>query len=464
MLKEKKAAKETKEPKEAKVQKEPAAKEPKAAKKKAAPPEGGKEPAAEKAPKAEPKAAKEATQKAEPKAAKEAAQAEINIGMIGHVDAGKTSLVEAMTGQWVDTHSEELKRGISIRIGYADTMFYKCPNCSMNYSVKEECPKCKAKGVLLRKVSFVDAPGHETLMTTMLSGAAMMNGAVLVVAANELCPQAQTVEHLNAMKIVGIRNIVVAQNKIDLVDKNRAIASYKEIQKFLKDNGYESSPVVPVAAHSKANISRLIEAIQQAMPSPVMDSGKPAKMYCGRSFDINRPGTKPEEMKGGVLGGTLLQGTLSVGDSVEIAPGFAGKKIVTKIQNINCAGGKLKIARPGGLIAIETLLDPSYAQNDQMKGQVIGAVDSLPEPANALKLSIELLERQVTETASEIKINESIVLTIGTMTVIANVAETRPGRITVMLPRAIVAEKGQNVAVSRKEKMKWRLIAFGRVE
>ncbi|MCX6801631.1 MAG: GTP-binding protein [Candidatus Diapherotrites archaeon] len=405
-MKEKKTVKEAKEPKEAKLPKEPMAKEPKASKKKQVPLEERREPAVEKAPKAEPKAAKEAVQKAEPKAAKEAVQAEINIGMIGHVDAGKTSLVEAMTGQWVDTHSEELKRGISIRIGYADTVFYKCPACSLNYSVKEECPKCKAKGVPLRKVSFVDAPGHETLMTTMLSGAAMMNGAVLVVAANEFCPQAQTVEHLNAMKIVGIRNIVVAQNKIDLVDK----------------------------------------------------------MYCGRSFDINRPGTKPEEMKGGVLGGTLLQGTLNVGDSVEIAPGFAGKKIVTKIQNINCAGGKLKIAKPGGLIAIETLLDPSYAQNDQMKGQVIGAVDSLPEPRNTLKLDVELLERQVTETPGEIKINESIVLTIGTMTVIANVKETRPGKITVMLPRAVVAEKGQNAAVSRKEKMKWRLIAFGKVE
>ncbi|MCD6247655.1 MAG: GTP-binding protein, partial [Candidatus Diapherotrites archaeon] len=149
-------------------------------------------------------------------------QASVNIGLIGHVDAGKTSLVEALTGRWVDTHSEELKRGISIRIGYADASIYLCPKCKRYFSIKEKCPYCGAKGEFQRKVSFVDAPGHETLMTTMLSGAALMHGAILVIAANEHCPQAQTIEHLNAIQISGVKNIVVAQNKIDLVSKEQA--------------------------------------------------------------------------------------------------------------------------------------------------------------------------------------------------------------------------------------------------
>ena len=398
------------------------------------------------------------------KGKKEAVQAEVNIGLIGHVDAGKTSLVEALSGEWVDTHSEELKRGISIRIGYADTRFFKCGKCKVLYSVSEECPKCKAKGSLLRKVSFVDAPGHETLMTTMLSGAAMMHGAVLVIAANERCPQAQTVEHLNAIKIVGIRDIVVAQNKIDLVDKKKAMESYKEIKAFLKENGYEETPIVPVAAHSKVNISRLIEAIEAAIPSPKFDLKKPAKMYCGRSFDVNRPGTEPKEMKGGVLGGTILQGKISLGDSVEIGPGFSGKKIETTVENISCAGGRLKEARPGGLVALETTLDPGFTQNDQMKGQVIGAVGSLPDPQTELSLAVELMERKAAESAGGIKTNESVVLTIGTMTTIGTVAEAKPGKINVVLGRPAVVEKGQKIAISRKEKMKWRLVAFGRSE
>lgn len=393
---------------------------------------------------------------------KEPMQAEINLGLIGHVDAGKTSLVEALSGEWVDTHSEELKRGISIRIGYADTLFFKCPKCGEHYSIKEECPKCKTKGKLARKVSFVDAPGHETLMTTMLSGAAMMHGAILVVAANERCPQAQTIEHLNAIKTLGLKNIVVAQNKIDLVEKKRALDNYKEIMAFLKENGYDDVPVIPVAAHSRANISSLIEAIDTAIPNPKFDPKKPVKMYCGRSFDVNRPGAKPSELKGGVLGGTLIQGRIVIGDRLEIAPGYSGKKIVTSVENIRCAEGRLKEARPGGLVAIETTLDPSLTQNDQMKGQVIGALGTLPEPVTTLSLAIEFLKRQTADTAKEIKAGESLVLTIGTMTTIGIVQEARKDIVTLLLKRPAVVEKGQNIAVSRKEKMKWRLVAFGR--
>ena len=139
-------------------------------------------------------------------------QAEVNIGLIGHVDHGKTSLTLALTGKWTDTHSEELKRGISIRLGYADTTIYKCK--THGYTIKEKCPQCKKPCNLQRKISFIDAPGHETLMATMLSGAALMNGALLVIAANEECPQPRTVEHLMALKLGEIKNVIVVQNKI----------------------------------------------------------------------------------------------------------------------------------------------------------------------------------------------------------------------------------------------------------
>ncbi|MCK5721180.1 MAG: translation initiation factor IF-2 subunit gamma, partial [Gammaproteobacteria bacterium] len=107
--------------------------------------------------------------------------------MVGHVDHGKTTLVSALSGIWTDTHSEEMKRGISIRLGYADTTFMKCPDCPAPqcYTVAKKCEHCGAKTEDSRTISFVDAPGHETLMATMLSGAAIMDGAVLVIAANE---------------------------------------------------------------------------------------------------------------------------------------------------------------------------------------------------------------------------------------------------------------------------------------
>ena len=121
-------------------------------------------------------------------------QPELNIGTIGHVDHGKTTLVQALTGIWAAKHSEELKRGITIRLGYADMPVYKCSKCEppKNYSTKPVCPHCNSKATFIRATSFVDAPGHEALMATMLSGAAIMDGAILVIAADEPCPQQQT--------------------------------------------------------------------------------------------------------------------------------------------------------------------------------------------------------------------------------------------------------------------------------
>ena len=153
-------------------------------------------------------------------------QPEVNIGMVGHVDHGKTTLTQALSGTWTDTHSEERKRGKSIKLGYADTAFYKTKGGDFYARGKHPDGKEDAEKDLLRVVSFVDAPGHETLMAVMISGAAIMDGALLLVAANETCPQAQTREHLAALQIAGIENIVVVQNKVDIVSKERAIESY----------------------------------------------------------------------------------------------------------------------------------------------------------------------------------------------------------------------------------------------
>jgi small GTP-binding protein len=242
-------------------------------------------------------------------------QPETNIGMIGHVDHGKTMLTKALTGEWTDRHSEEVKRGISIRLGYADVAFYKCKNCEGPecYTNQPACPNCKGECELLRSVSFVDAPGHETLMATMLSGAAIMNGALLLVAANESCPQPQTREHLMALSIIGVDKIIVVQNKIDIVSADEARKNYKEIQEFVKGTIAETAPIIPISAHHDVNIDMLIEAIEMKIPTPKWDKVKAARMYIARSFDINVPGTKLESLKGGVIGGSLTQGKLKIG-------------------------------------------------------------------------------------------------------------------------------------------------------
>ena len=200
-----------------------------------------------------------------------ALQPELNIGMVGHVDHGKTTLLETLSGVWADTHSEEIKRGITIRLGYADAVFYREND---EYTTK---PKDRKNAQPLRKVSFVDAPGHESLMATMLAGATIIDGALLLIAANEECPQPQTREHLMALQIIGIKNIVIVQNKIDLVDEKAALKNYNEIREFVKGTIYENSAIIPLSAQHKAGISNLIRAIEEAIPTPKRDKEKDRK-------------------------------------------------------------------------------------------------------------------------------------------------------------------------------------------
>lgn len=390
-------------------------------------------------------------------------QSEINIGVIGHVDHGKTSLVQALTGKWTDTHSEELKRGISIRLGYADTTFYKCPKCRGpdSYTTKEKCTICGGKAKLLRLASFVDAPGHETLMATMLSGAALMDGAILVIAANEKCPQPRTAEHLMAFSISGNKNIVVAQNKIDLVDRNQAIENYREIKKFLKEFGYENAEIIPTAAHFGTNIGMLIEAIEHSMPTPKRQQGSDLRMYVVRSFDINKPGTKPEDLNGGVLGGSIIQGRVKKGMKIEIKPGIDGRSLTTTVEGLNTGRGRLEEAGPGGLIAVRTALDPNIARNDQMRGQVVGEAGKLPDAVTKLRLEATNLKRPG-EADKPVRVNDLVMLSVGTMTALGTVSGGfGQNGLEIALKNPVVAEKGQIVAISKKEQTGWRLTAYG---
>jgi len=405
-------------------------------------------------------------------------QPEINIGMIGHVDHGKTTLTQRLTGKWTDEHSEEIKRGISIKLGYADAAFYKCPKCDEPkcYCTKNKCPVCGSNTELLRVVSFVDSPGHETLMAIMLSGAAIMDGAVLVIAANEACPQPQTREHLAALDITGIKNIIIVQNKIDLVSETNALKNYEQILKFIEGTCAEGAPIIPVSAHRDINIDVLIKAMEERIPTPKRDLDKPPLMYIARSFDVNKPGTKPGELKGGVIGGSLIQGILRKGDEVELSPGrrieVEGRKtmetITTSINSLVTGGRSVEQAAPGGLIAIGTGLDPARTKSDSYAGKIVGKPGKLPSVLESFDLSINLLKRVVgtidEKNVEPIKTNEPLMLTIGTATAVGIVLESYGGKVSVRLKLPVCAQEGQRIAISRRIDGRWHLIGYGKIE
>ncbi len=405
-------------------------------------------------------------------------QPETNIGMIGHVDHGKTMLTKALTGEWTDRHSEEVKRGISIRLGYADVAFYKCKNCDVPecYSNQPTCPNCKGECELLRSVSFVDAPGHETLMATMLSGAAIMNGALLLVAANEKCPQPQTREHLMALSIIGVDKIIVVQNKIDIVTKEQARQNFAEIKEFVKGTIAEKAPIIPISAHHDMNIDTLIMAIEKYVPTPKWDKGKPARMYIARSFDVNAPGTKIESLKGGVIGGSLTQGKLKIGDEIEIMPGRkveSGSKVTwepikSKVRSLFTGGLQLDVAGPGGLIAIGTGLDPAFTKSDSLVGRIAGVPGTLPPVVSELTMKTELMKRVVGVSSDlavdNLKTNEPLMLSVGTATTVGVITSGRSGSADVALKIPVCIEKDQRIAISRRIAGKWRLIGYGIVQ
>ncbi|MFO7793846.1 MAG: translation initiation factor IF-2 subunit gamma [Candidatus Nanohaloarchaea archaeon] len=387
---------------------------------------------------------------------------EVNIGLVGHVDHGKTTLTQALSGQWTDRHSEELKKGITIRLGYADVTYYE----------SDEGLNVDREGEEKRTVSLVDAPGHETLMANVLSGAAIMDGAILMVSANEECPQPQTHEHLAALEIAGIENIVIVQNKIDLVDEEQAQKNYKQIKEFIEGSIAEDAPIIPMSAQHEINVDVLLQALEDEIPTPERDTESSPKMLVARSFDTNKPGTEPKGLLGGVLGGSLVKGKLQKGDEIELKPGIRkdGKKwekVTTEITGIVQGDSPVDEAVPGGLLGLETELDPSLVKSDGLAGNVLGRKGELPETTEELELDVELMDTLIGSgeemEIENIKEHEALMVNVGT-TKSAGVVTQAGDDVRLNLKMPVCAEVGDRVAISRQIDSRWRLIGHGKIK
>ncbi|MDP3027582.1 MAG: translation initiation factor IF-2 subunit gamma [Nanoarchaeota archaeon] len=377
----------------------------------------------------------------------------LNVGMVGHIDHGKTTLLSKLTGKFADTHSEELKRGITIKLGYADII------------IEKDGKK--------RYISFVDCPGHEMLMATMLSGAALIDAAILVIAANEGI-KPQTREHLIALKAKKVNQIIIIQNKIDLLTKEKAIESYKKIKEFVKGTIAENSPIIPVSAQQNINIDKIKELLLE-IPVPKRDLNSKPEFLIARSFDINRPGTKLQNIHGGVIAGVLKKGILKIGDEIEIKPGVLEKHqnqmvympIKTKIISIYRGSYPIEKATPGGSLAFETELDNIITKTDSLSGNIASLENNLLEISDRIKLKFELFPEVLGEEkktkVEAIKTSENIMLSINTTITVGQIIKLKNNEAEFLLKIPIIPIKGDSIGLARNIHGHWRLIGYGEI-
>ena len=400
-------------------------------------------------------------------------QSEFNIGTLGHVDHGKTTLTKAITGVWTDRHSESIKRSMTIKLGYEDALIKKCPDCEGPgaYTVGDKCEDSTKKPEPFRRISLLDSPGHETLMATAIAGSNIIDAVMFVISATEPCPMPQTREHLMLISTLGIKKAIVVQTKIDIVGKEKAKIHYEQIQKFLKGSSIENAPIIPVMANKNINVDAVLEQIAK-IEVPKHDTSSDPMMYIVRSFDVNKPGSPVKDLVGGVFGGSIFRGKFKVGDEIEIRPGMnvtrekekkaSYEPIITTVESLSSGKGNLDEAVAGGLIAVGTNMDPTFTKTDYLVGSLVGHVGKLPPTVNSLTLKYTLLNRDDIP-HSAFKDNEPVILGIGTATIVGYIKVAKKSSIEVELKRPICADPKSKISILRNFAQRWRLSGFGTI-
>lgn len=422
-------------------------------------------------------------------------QATINIGTIGHVAHGKSTVVRAISGVQTVRFKDELERNITIKLGYANAKIYKCddetcpaPDCYKSFkSDKEIRPKCSVPGCsgrykLLRHVSFVDCPGHDILMSTMLSGAAVMDAALLLIAGNESCPQPQTSEHLAAIEIMKLKHVIILQNKVDLMREESALEHQKSILSFIRGTIADGAPIVPISAQLKYNIDAVNQFIVNYIPVPIRDFQASPRLIVIRSFDVNKPGAEIEDLKGGVAGGSILNGVFKLGDEIEIRPGIVTKDDNGKIQckpifsnivSLFAEHNDLKFAVPGGLIGVGTKVDPTLCRADRLVGQVVGSKGNLPSVYTDIEINYFLLRRLLGVKTDgqkqgarvrKLDSGEVLMVNIGSTATGARVVAVKADMARLQLTTPACTEVNEKIALSRRIDKHWRLIGWATIK
>lgn len=340
----------------------------------------------------------------------------VNIGSIGHVSHGKSSFVYAVTGKKTQQFKSEMERDITIKLGYANGRLYWNKNDKKMEFINEDLNDDNYE--LISHFSFIDSPGHESFMATMVSGTKSMNAVLLLIAANDkILPQPQTFEHISVISNTDIKNLLILQNKTDLVDKKELQENYEKIKEFITDSPYENSIIIPISAQLKSNLDYVAKYISSKIEIPTKDYYKDPYMNIIRSFDINPPNIDIYKLKGGVIGGSIKQGIFCEGEYVEIRPGvvqnnsgeFTIIPIIGQIMSIKSENTSLKFAIPGGLIAFSLNIDPTITKGDILVGNIVGSIGKLPPCITEIVVNYKKMNRLDSLKAS-LSVGEKIIV------------------------------------------------------
>lgn len=408
-----------------------------------------------------------------------------NIGMIGHVSNGKSTIVRQLTGSATQRHSSEIATNKTIKLGYSNAKIFKCDKCrrpmcykaSSSETKTMNCEHCNTKMTLVNHVSLVDNPGHNSLMATMMNGTCVMDYTIIVESlGNKEIPAAQTKEHIKATTLTRTENKMVCINKLDLVKKEEASRRITEFNTYLSSTIAKDSPIIPLAASHGYNIDVLAEYLAHVIP-PTRELDMPCRVVIIRSFNVNKPGTKIKDLNGGVVGGSIMEGVVKIGDIVVIKPGFISKNknydnkdekskrfiyttLETKVLSIKSEKNKLKYAIPGGLIGIELDVDPSLTSDDGLIGNIL-----IPE-ANKDEYEVYediIVDFEPFDGSVKIEKNMKIVINVNACNSNCTVVKSKKNQLGIQLDtRPICVKIGDYITISSQVKQDSSITILGR--
>lgn len=388
----------------------------------------------------------------------------MNIGMLGSVSDGKSTTVLKLTGTKTQKHSSEFKRNITIKPGYANMKIYN------NNGKLSSCgSKKELGGELVHHLSFVDCPGHNELILTMLANIDLMKGAIVIVSASEpISKKPQLLQHLMAIKIAKMNNFIVCLNKLDLVTKETVIQRKKELDTLLEKLEIRPKAIIPVCMNRNIGVDTLLKCIMDYFPPIKECTEKRPQFRVSRSFDINKNNTSIDNISGGILGGSLISGNFKVDDEIEIKPGiisrdskgkFTSIPIISKISSLKTDTNELDSIHPGGLIGIGTDIDPFYCKNDNMIGNIVGLKGELPSVFNKIKL--KFTRQEFTEINWIPELGEVLNLMISTLSLNAKITDVSSNIISLTLEKPACIDNDMMIVVSKIMNKSIYIVGYG---